>query len=540
MRIPAFFQISHGIRNSLQRNSEVIFNLLLISTAAFCVLVQIEVTRRHGIGLGNDSVVYIAGARNWLRGNGLSWISSGGEVKPITMFPPLFSLLLAGLRVCNVDFVEGARFINIFAYGINVGLVGLFFYRISNIEILSLLGAFLFACSPGIVYLHSWGMTDGLYLTLSLVAIYFSILYVREGRILWLIASALSVSLACLLRYVGVSLYITLVVVLSLEMLRKKSREIRNLAIFTAISLAPIGYIFYRNYLLTSAVNTYRFSAEVRNIKLLEDTIVTMSDWFLPGSIVEVFRSHVALLGILFFISLLVLLGGAIVLMWRISDIDRKANFPNHYWAIGMLYFCVYFGVIYLSITRTLSPPNMGERILAPAYLSLLLIFFGFATFFWNKRSWVLHIGLVLVIILFIRQKFAWAKGYLTQARFNGLGYASLAWKSSETIQALREMDTDIIYTDNVAAVYILADRRAYNIPLEFKIQTAEIDFTGETPQEFRMRMESEDAVLVLVGGISGMPGGYGNDDISEGLTQIAKYNDGLIYAHPSHVLIQP
>src|SRR3990170_3854961 len=64
-------------------------------------------TARFGIGVENDSAVYIAGARHWLSGYGISWISGGMQVKPIVHYPPLFSLLLAGLNGLSIDVLLG-------------------------------------------------------------------------------------------------------------------------------------------------------------------------------------------------------------------------------------------------------------------------------------------------------------------------------------------------------------------------------------------------------------------------------------------------
>lgn len=65
----------------------------------------------------------------------------------------------------------------------------------------------------------------------------------------------------------------------------------------------------------------------------------------------------------------------------------------------------------------------------------------------------------------------------------------------------------------------------------------------GSHQKQFKLSgkwMESEDAILVLVGGIPGLPGGCGNDDIAKGLMVMEEYTDGVIYIHPSHVLKNP
>jgi len=67
--------------------------LLVLVAAGACTLVWANT--RWGVGLRGDSYAYISGARNLADGLGYSRISGGGEVKPITHFPPQFSLVLA-------------------------------------------------------------------------------------------------------------------------------------------------------------------------------------------------------------------------------------------------------------------------------------------------------------------------------------------------------------------------------------------------------------------------------------------------------------
>jgi hypothetical protein len=74
------------------RSRLAVLLLVLIAVAAGSL---VGANTRWGVGLRGDSYAYISGARNLAAGLGYSRISGGGEVRPITHFPPLFSLLLA-------------------------------------------------------------------------------------------------------------------------------------------------------------------------------------------------------------------------------------------------------------------------------------------------------------------------------------------------------------------------------------------------------------------------------------------------------------
>src|SRR4030066_167150 len=85
--------------------------ILLIILAALSLVGMLGLWRStpYGLGLVNDSATYVEGATSLLAGNGYVRVSGGGEIKPITHFPPFFSLILAGLGLVGMDLLQGAR-----------------------------------------------------------------------------------------------------------------------------------------------------------------------------------------------------------------------------------------------------------------------------------------------------------------------------------------------------------------------------------------------------------------------------------------------
>ena len=83
---------------------------------------------RWGVGLGPDSVVYIASARNLLSGKGLSVSSYPWEFSPMTHYPTLFSAELAGLGLIGIDPLDGARWFNALIFRAKIPLLGLVVY----------------------------------------------------------------------------------------------------------------------------------------------------------------------------------------------------------------------------------------------------------------------------------------------------------------------------------------------------------------------------------------------------------------------------
>src|SRR5512142_1231500 len=73
----------------------------------------------EGLGLSDDSIAYVAGARSMLAGQGYreAWLESNG---PVTHFPPAFSSVLAFIGWFGLDPLRGARFLNASLFGLNI------------------------------------------------------------------------------------------------------------------------------------------------------------------------------------------------------------------------------------------------------------------------------------------------------------------------------------------------------------------------------------------------------------------------------------
>ena len=60
-----------------------------------------------GAGLITDSFQYTASARNLASGNGFSLPYGEGELQPMTKYPPMFSILLAGFELLGGTALKG-------------------------------------------------------------------------------------------------------------------------------------------------------------------------------------------------------------------------------------------------------------------------------------------------------------------------------------------------------------------------------------------------------------------------------------------------
>src|SRR4030095_809324 len=76
-----------------------------------------------GAGLISDTFQYVAGARFFVSGKGFSIPYGDGELEPMTKYPPIFSMVLAIFEFAGMSALQGARFVNVLLFGVNIFLV---------------------------------------------------------------------------------------------------------------------------------------------------------------------------------------------------------------------------------------------------------------------------------------------------------------------------------------------------------------------------------------------------------------------------------
>ena len=80
-----------GFIQGIEKKQNLIFWLMLSVIMAVGGILYFRTTP-HGVGLVSDSVNYINGARSIAAGNGYFRESGGGILKPLQIFPPLYSI----------------------------------------------------------------------------------------------------------------------------------------------------------------------------------------------------------------------------------------------------------------------------------------------------------------------------------------------------------------------------------------------------------------------------------------------------------------
>ena len=436
-----------------------------------------------GVGLANDSVAYIAGARSILQGKGYSDIWLDSTIEPITHYPPLLSLSLSVLGLLGIDPLRGARILNILLFGTNTALVGWLGWRMTREFSTGVWSAVIFLLNASLLRVHIFALSEPLFLFFSLVAFLFFDLHfstiplANKRRSPWLLLTGLAVGLAFLARYSALALLPTFSVALLLFPTTPGAQttpaewraRLVKLSVFFAGAIPLIIAWFVRNKLNAGSVTNRTFQYHALTRDNIQPAFYNFSQFLMP---VESWRQSLLktnllhwLIGIVGFLMFTWLVIQVVRLLQSTQDAQSTSQpllFTN------ILYMFGYLGAVLFSMSFFDASTKFQTRILAPLYVGLILLLPVIATWLWHQviptkaNRWLVLI-LVLVTISASALEFSRAIREFSSA---GQGYASWKWHDSFIMASLKNLPADIaIYTNTPPAVYLVTGRASRTLP---------------------------------------------------------------------------
>ena len=422
----------------------------------------------NGPGLINDSIAYIAGARSILAGTGYSQIWLATELQPITHYPPLFSLVLSIVGLFDVDPLLGARMVNTLLLGVNIILAGILGWRIFEDRFAGFLLALLFTISGAIFRIHSFAISEPLFLFFCLAGfLLLEFHFMSRGKVIWIVCLGITVGLAILDRYVGFVLFG--VIAAALVLFENTWRSgLRMLGIYL-ISSAPLpfAWLIY-NFTLTGIMADRGLNWHPVTTENLLLGIANFSRWLLPMDRLEADQITFFLPGALLLISF-----GSLLLGWLVVGTVRILKGSSSNLNLNPVVFTAgAFAWIYpLSVLISISlfdpTTKLQDRILAPAYLALIVILVGFGLWLWrldkpNIRALAIFMGILLLGF--------WSRDLqqtVQSMQRDGQGYASRRIRESSVIRFIEEIPWNVaIYTDSPPSLYSGTGRASFVVSL--------------------------------------------------------------------------
>jgi len=455
--------------------------LLLI---AFIGMVLVIRATPQGLGLSDDSIAYIAGARSMAAGDGYreAWLASD---QPVTHFPPSFPSVLAFFGLFGIDPLHAVRWVNALLFGLNAALLGILGWRMTPSLTAGLVLAALFVASGEMFRVHAVAMSEPLFIFLSLLSFWMFDLYVERLPVpaaswagsegwLWLIACGTFVGMAYLTRYAGLALVVTFVV--ALFILHKTwRRRLVSTGIFLESVLPWVLTWTIRNWLVAGNTTNRTFAWHSLTFENIRTGLRVFSEFFIP---IESWRQEIFKQPGIIEAMIFLVLGGVLVWViltaWRYLSRPQDITTPLSFDGKGEhgarevisftagLYIFAYLASIVASMLMFDAATKFKLRILAPVIVSLLILLVAFGIWVRGKRRDIVILLTVLVLGISIYKQSVTINTWASSE----LGYASFQWYDSEAMAFLRELPGEVmIYTNEPGAVYLYTGRGCYVLP---------------------------------------------------------------------------
>ncbi len=539
--------------------------LLLAALSAlgmFLVLVRVS---PYGVGVTLDSVAYISTARNLAAGNG--FIDRYGI--SYTVHPPLFPLLLALTGIFGHDPADTAGYVNAFLCGLAIFLSSRWLWQhlrtrpaptSRTLQTWLLLWAIaVLVLSPPLSRIASFAWSEPLFILLTISALFTFNTFLDTGKRASLVLAAIFTSLACLTRYVGITIPATMLLLL---LLRKDtlSKKTTDTVIYALIVGTPLSVWLLRNFLVSGTWTGARYPTQYSFLFNLKNMFSILAGWVLPLPwIMEIDN----LLARLFSVEeimpqqFLVLLIPTL-LMFGIGAWICFTRLPLHH--LRPIVLLATFTSVYLLvllIARSIHGPAepVSYRFMSPVYIPLLCIVVLFLDDFFHydlqrkllgtlRFPWVQNVyaegrvaGLTVVLMALL-SCWLWVPvnanvQNIRQAQENGLtGYNSRTWAESEIIAYINENPCArcVSFSPNAAGLYFLtAQPRQFSLPGQLSDDGPQWVESMQRPGEevYIVWYSSRDRIIRNFDGYT-----YGRAQLEAwlALETVAELADGIIY----------
>jgi hypothetical protein len=453
-------------------NRKLLIWFVLIIFIALAGMAAVMYQTREGPGVSGDSVYYVMGAQNMLSGNGYSRYSGGWEPIPITGFPPIYSMLLAGAGFFGGNLYESGRFINILLFGANIILASLVTFRYTHAVVPALICGLLLMASESMIHYQSWVMTEGLFIFITLLSLFALVRYIETDKLLFLVVAALLMAASTLTRYVGLaSVGMAGLGILLVSRLSWKKRLV-HIVILGLISVTPFTLWLYRNSLVSNSLVNRQLVFHLMSPELVMGFISEAVSWFSP-SILHLPRFLDA--------SLFLIFAGVIPLLYLLVEVRRGALRKDSSWqGFGVLPWLILLFiptyVIMLVANTTLLDASTSlsatRRYLLPVFALVVIMLTCMVYRLVEKKTYGIKFTSLAIALIILGFFLSESISYLRSPN-KDLGYIDVKASWTNVVQALHEIDSSHLFiSDNVELFYFLAGRPAYAFPISYDIYT--------------------------------------------------------------------
>ncbi len=433
-------------------NSKFIFygiNLLLLAVIGYWMVLYATV---WGAGWVADSYQYIGTARSFAHTGRLAYPSSGGVLIPLTHYPPAFPIFLAAFESIGLDAYSAVRHFHAFLFSLNIVLIGMSAYRGSHSLSAGFFAALLALFSAPLLERHAWALSEPLFLSMVLSGFLLVDTFYRTNKRFFLISALICLAIACLTRYVGVAVVVTLLLILILFRQQDWKQTLFNIALTILVPLLPLLLWTWRSIQVESLFFDRTPTFTPLGIKNWLSMIQTLAGWVFPGRVVYGREKWFVYLGIAVMMGLLI--------WWFFEAYRRKITPIQLIQPVRLIPIYILLSLLYVPFViggKLFFDPMIGftERMLIPTQLSVLIILPIFLNFLWKKKNWVGKAIVIPIAILFLVYYVNEGSQRLERLHKQGLGVANRRWHESQVIKTLQNVEGGDIYSNSLSTMYL-------------------------------------------------------------------------------------
>ena len=321
----------------------------------------------HGVHASPDSFTYLGAADNLAQGRG--WTYPFGETgAPVTLFPPLYPLLLALPEVFGIPVFHWVTWQNAFLLGVLSFVVGITVVEATGGRpIPAVLAVVLVQLGTPTTTAYANVWSEPLFYPIVVVILASLGRYLAAGRIGWLVVAAAASSVGMLTRYAGLSVFVAACAILLGWPGRSLLDRSRRASLFAAIALPLSGVWLIRN--LASSGTLTGNNQLVHGLSGAEviDGFRTVGVWFVPAPPEGGPRVFLWLLVASFALLLFLLVWTAIR-----SERTARIELPPVV-AVCVVYAVIHFAFIALANAFSTRSPPFNDRILGSVFAPMVI-----------------------------------------------------------------------------------------------------------------------------------------------------------------------
>ncbi|MBQ4513973.1 MAG: hypothetical protein II969_13350 [Anaerolineaceae bacterium] len=517
---------------SKSRKTKQVFYWLSILGLCAAAAWMFFYTTPNGLGLTNDSSAYIGGARSLLAGQGYVRIGGDGLPRPITHFPPFYSIVLAAVSsVIKQDPLRTAKWVNLVCAVLNQALFLTALLSLTGSRLTAFLGGLTFLCAAPVLQANAYGLSETLYLTLFLIVFILSVRAVRNGsRWQWIVIGLLSSALA-LTRYAGLAAVVAVMVYLLCAQPTWK-RRIGSVLLYLAAFCIPFGFWLAKSSEAGESPVNRVIMLHLPSASKVEEGIRNFAGFFLPefGGIVE---------KPLKFWEYGIAAGLTVLLVWVILNGIRGMFHPSEELSHSAVYPPALHGAAYMVMLMVTvfyldGSTLFDNRILLPFYICLLLLISAFCSRFLERKGWT-RIAAAAVLLIFTALLFEDSLDLLKEYHRNGQGFAGSEWTESETRLAALELPKGkLLYCNRQTALSLLNDQPSYILPPMFDAASFSERESFKSEKAWMDEEVLSGNAYVIVFNYQAMMEDAGDREwlrlVLAGLPVLNEYRDGIIF----------